>query len=123
MDWVYRGIAPTLQRLIDDTEPIPFVGFGLYSIEPDGNSGSGAGKKRQAFVKIDSQDKRTFGYALNVSGQGVCRGDSGGPALIETPPNGWRVLGITAYGTANCSRGRSMKVDAFVTWIEPRIKN
>jgi secreted trypsin-like serine protease len=120
---VYRGSAPTLQSLIDNTEPIPFVGFGFYSIEADGSAGSGAGKKRQAFVKVDSQDKRTFGYALNAAGQGVCRGDSGGPALVETPPHGWRVLGITAYGATNCTNGRSMKVDAFVTWIDPLIKN
>ena len=120
---VYRGTTPTYQSLIDSAEPIPFVGFGLYSVEVDGQSGSGAGKKRQAFVPIDSQDKRSFGYALNADGQGVCRGDSGGPALVETPPNGFRVLGITAYGASNCTSGRSMKVDAFVDWIDPRIKN
>lgn len=120
---IYRGAAPTLQSLIDSAEPIPFVGFGLYSIESDGAAGSGAGKKRAAFVEIQSQDKRTFGYSLNANGQGVCRGDSGGPALVETPPQGTRVLGVTAYGAANCTTGRSTRVEAFVDWIDPLIKN
>lgn len=120
---ISHGTAPTLQNLIDSAEPVPFVGFGLYSIEADGLAGSGAGKKREAFVEVKSQDKRTFGYTLNARGQGVCRGDSGGPALMETSPQGLRVLGVTAFGAANCTTGRSMKVEAFVDWIEPLIRN
>ena len=120
---LYTGSAPTLQSLIINSEPLPFVGFGLYSINPDGTGGSGSGKKRQAFVSISSQDKRTFYYKTNSNGQGVCKGDSGGPALVETPPSDWRVLGITAFGAGNCKDGRSMKVDAFVDWVTPLIKN
>ncbi len=120
---IYRGTDPTLQKLIDTEEPVPFVGFGLFSIASDGTLGSGSGKKRQAFLPISGPEARTFSFKVNDHGQGACKGDSGGPALVETPPNGWRVLGVTAYGTKNCQTGRSMRVDAFATWIAPLIKN
>lgn len=121
---LYRGVDPTLQSLIDSKEPLPFVGFGLYSINKNGTGGSGSGKKRQAFVPITSQDKRTFYYKLNSQGMGVCKGDSGGPALVEVAaPDYWRVIGVTAYGAGNCEDGRSMKVEAFADWVLPLIKN
>lgn len=121
---LYRGTHPTLQSLIDSEEPLPFVGFGLYSIDAAGGGGSGSGKKRQAFVPIASQDNRTFYYKVNKEGKGVCKGDSGGPALVETAaPDYWRVIGVTAYGSTNCKDGRSMKVEAFVDWVTPLIKN
>lgn len=120
---LYQGIAPSIQELLDGHEPVAFVGFGVYSIDADGSGGEGAGKKRLAWIQLLSQDQKTFGYNTNSERQGTCRGDSGGPALVETPSDKYRVLGVTAYGAVNCGSGRSMRVDKYLPWIKKQLRD
>lgn len=120
---LYRG-DPALAGLMDSKEALFMVGFGLYTVTGAlGNDGAvggdGAGKKRQATLPIDSLAERTFGYHSNAQGQATCQGDSGGPALLDRDGS-YQVVGITAYGSDNCSSGRSMRVDIYAPWIQSR---
>jgi V8-like Glu-specific endopeptidase len=110
----------TIDKVVRSGEPLTFVGYGFYSIS-DAGVGSGAGKKRQAQVPISDVTETTFGYKSNSNGQNTCRGDSGGPALMETPPFGWKLVGITAYGAGDCKWGRSMRMDKYRNWIDANL--
>ncbi|TGP42838.1 trypsin-like serine protease [bacterium M00.F.Ca.ET.228.01.1.1] len=119
---LYSG-KPTLESLTsgDDKEPLYFVGYGIYDLttSSDGKlDTSSAGKRRQAIVPIGAIQNQTFSYVANTQGQNVCSGDSGGPALLEYPPSGWMIVGVTAYGATTCLNGRSMRVDVYKAWID-----
>jgi hypothetical protein len=55
-------------------------------------------------------------YAQGVN---VCRGDSGGPLLVDDGTGRLRLAGIVSYGYDNCVAGVSVftRVDAFASWI------
>ena len=49
----------------------------------------------------------------------MCRGDSGGPLLVDDGTGRLRLAGVVSYGYDNCVAGVSVftRVDAFAPWI------
>ena len=96
--------------------PILFVGYGYNVI--DGGM-VGAGIKREAVWKIDRVDNRTIAWVNpNTS---TCSGDSGGPALY-TQASAFLVVAITSAGDATCTEGRNTRVDAYLAWLNGRLR-
>jgi secreted trypsin-like serine protease len=128
----YDGFDIGLIELVDPVDDIPLmpiyvaddlkwepeslllVGFGVTS--EDANN---AGKKREVEVAIDNVDRHNF-FTLDP-GYNMCWGDSGGPALVETP-NGWLQVGIISYVWGDepaCSNGggASTRIETHLDWI------
>lgn len=114
------GGTPALDQLQKIKEPLTMVGFGFYSLRA--GVGEGAGKKRQAVLPITQVTARTFAYQSNAKAQSTCKGDSGGPALLEAGGGKWQIVGVTAYGSTKCTGGRSMRVDVYAPWISRYLK-
>lgn len=98
-------------------EPLPlvFVGFG-YNVFA--GEQVGVGIKREAAWKVDQVLNRTVRWAF--SKQSTCKADSGGPALF-TSGSELILVAVTSSGNANCTSGTNMRVDAYASWIVPRI--
>ena len=90
-------------------------------MNPDGDDRN-AGIKRTAPIPIGQSDARTFGYeASGERGSSTCNGDSGGPALISSGTT-FEIIGVTSYGAKDCTKGRSMRTDAYADWIKNNSK-
>jgi hypothetical protein len=120
-----------------NVSPIPYLPFSLEWALVRGTevdfSGFGLDEHSQAGQKLHFEEDLgtvcvvesgcgqlapwTFGYS-DVSG-GPCKGDSGGPALLEVEGKEY-VAGITSYGDEFCrSWGASTIVDRFESFIGP----
>ena len=59
-------------------------------------------------------------------GKDSCRGDSGGPLLIQKEADmPWYVIGIVSFGSKECGSGRPAvytRVSSFITWIQNNLK-
>lgn len=112
---LYEG-SPPLDSLVTNRATMTFVGFGF---DPESAGESGKGIKRSASIPILRSDNATFFYTA-AGGSSTCNGDSGGPAFIS---DGGRLqlAGVTSYGASDCSQGRSMRVDRYLSWIKSRI--
>jgi len=59
-------------------------------------------------------------------GKDSCRGDSGGPLLIQAEADmPWYVIGIVSFGSKECGSGRPAmytRVSSFITWIQNNLK-
>ncbi len=93
------------------------IGFGIR--EP-GDSASD-GKRMQASLPIDGIDEVHLWTSSSL--RGTCRGDSGGPLLLDvdgTPV----VAGVHSYGehVESCTgRGWASRVDAYASWIDAQV--
>jgi MYXO-CTERM domain-containing protein len=87
------------------------VGYG----ETDTNMNNS--QRRKVDRTIETISDRQFLYNQKDL-KGACSGDSGGPALVQTP-NGVRVAGVTSYGDAACtSIGVSVRVSPLTSFIQ-----
>lgn len=111
---------PKVEDIAQQNKPVTFVGFGLNP-SPTTTSRSN-GIKREASGPITNSDNRTFLVSAQRTGASTCRGDSGGPSLIQDDAGVYKIVGITSYGAQNCQNGYNMKVDAYSTWIARHIQ-
>ena len=63
---------------------------------------------------------------FTFTGKDSCLGDSGGPLVFrEKSSEPWYQVGIVSYGTQICGIGEPgvyTKVEAYLSWIESKIK-
>ena len=111
---------PAVEDIAQQAKAVTFVGFGLNPSPTTASRASGI--KREASGPITNADNRTFLVSAQRTGASTCRGDSGGPSLIQDRAGIYKILGITSYGAQNCQSGYNMKVDAYSTWIERHIQ-
>jgi len=52
--------------------------------------------RNPAYPKFD--EKAHFCIGFDRGGKGACHGDSGGPAMFQTPDGSWKQIGITSFG-------------------------
>lgn len=108
--------APTWKEINDKKLSLTFVGFG-YDVIDEQKFGSGI--KREASWSIDTVENRRV--LFRVPGKNTCKGDSGGPAFY--PVDGKRVqLAVTSGGDADCTTGFETRIDAFLPWLQGRIR-
>lgn len=93
-----------------------FVGYGFDVIE---NQKVGAGIKREAAWMVDNVENRRVRF--KVPGKNTCKGDSGGPAFLISNGSITQVA-VTSGGSSDCSTGFETRVDAFLSWLQGRIK-
>lgn len=100
---------------------VTHVGFGVS----DGVLLSGGGLKRRTTLTIDYIGDHT--YVSEVAAAGICFGDSGGPAILESP-DGARIIGVNA-AVAGCAVGGGgcdpcaqaaviTRVDPLLAWLD-----
>ncbi len=97
-------------------QALTFIGFG-YNVVAGGRVGLGV--KREAAWTVDAVHARTFEWS--VSPRSTCVSDSGGPSLLVRETDAL-VVGVNSLGDQNCTMGRNTRVDAYVPWLETRIK-
>jgi hypothetical protein len=93
-------------------QAVALVGYGLT---PDGE----LGRKHEVTTEILA----LVGDEVQAGGMGrdTCSGDSGGPAFVQLPDGGWRVFGITSFGSADCrSGGFYTQLSHNMAWLETR---
>ncbi len=115
--------APTAPLPINHTaltsamvgSPVHVVGFG----NDDGQTGTGAGTKREIFTKLASLEQGVAN--VGRPGQTTCQGDSGGPSFMKIGGQDV-IVGITSYGEQGCvNYGSVTRVDLAASWIDPYI--
>lgn len=108
------------------------VGYGRANgvLDDDaGEPGDGVLRKVRLQGRFENETDRTF-VADQTAGQGVCFGDSGGPALKEDGTGGWTVVGVASgvFGAKDelqdqCkSSSLYISVAAYRTWILDSMK-
>lgn len=91
------------------------VGFGQITSDATRSEGRHEGTSRVARV-----DVLTLELAPEPSN--TCRGDSGGPTLVDDT-SGTRVVGVTSFGDAVCETvGVAARVDVDLAWIRDAIE-
>jgi secreted trypsin-like serine protease len=110
--------APIAPIALMRTAPEPggdellFVGFGFA--EPA--QVSQLGIKRAAASSITDVEPTVIRYD-----KVTCQGDSGGPALAYVDDT-YYLVGVTSFGDPRCEEfGASMRVDAYLAWIEQQL--
>ncbi len=118
-------ITPPLMGCESDTlsagQELTVVGFGQNA---DGGRALGSGVKRWTTQRI--QDWEYLENNIAIMGDGTnstCYGDSGGPAYVELPGEGWRVAGISStvhpVMPTSCGFGAVFEiVHTLVPWVE-----
>ncbi|WP_019994989.1 S1 family peptidase [Aureimonas ureilytica] len=122
---LYEG-SPPWKDIIASGKRVLMVGFGFNGItESNGHFSLFApGIKRQAEIPIDNVTNRKIYFGANVQ-ENTCRGDSGGPTLLEgTSPRGatLAIVAVTSGGSGvNCSDGINLRLDAYRSWLQTRL--
>ncbi|MEM6289921.1 MAG: trypsin-like serine protease [Myxococcota bacterium] len=90
------------QGLWDDlVQPGVIVTFVGYGEDDDGVTGT----RRAVQGALEGLSANGLEFRAGGQGSDTCRGDSGGPVLVYAPDTTWRVLGVTARGSATCGEG------------------
>lgn len=94
-------VPPLMGCEVEALQPgaeVTIVGFGLT---PQGDYGV----KHEVTTTINMLTEASEA-SIGGEGKDSCQGDSGGPVFIELPDGaGWRVFGITSYGSSDCNAG------------------
>jgi hypothetical protein len=94
---------------------VTIVGFG---VTPEGL----LGVKHAVTTQVNALVPTDAPVEAQIGGDGAdsCQGDSGGPVFLELPDGaGWRVFGITSYGSADCiSGGFYSLLHVGMPWLE-----
>lgn len=85
---------------IDMGAPVTLVGFGV----DDPEEPIGAGVKRELATTITAFSSAALQFRAGRDGRDSCKGDSGGPAIVETSA-GPIVAGILSEGSKPCGNG------------------
>lgn len=102
-----------------------YIGYGATGVrddsddvqdETEGAEGEsyyiGSGYKRSVSVEVD-RGVGEHAFMISTPGQGICPGDSGGPAIVDG-----LVAGVTSHGDMHCEQyGVSMHVGHYHDWI------
>ena len=106
---------PHLEDLVGQKALLTFVGFGKKT---ETGLVGGEGTKRELSVPIVAVDSAKFHY--QNQGKSTCKGDSGGPALLQWNDS-FVVVGVASDG--NCfDRGSHVYVKKYVKLIQSWIK-
>jgi hypothetical protein len=98
---------------LQDGSKIILAGYGVT--DKDGNGGEGT--LRKTIVPILQLDYSSTQLTTNQRlGTGACFGDSGGPALAQTP-SGLQLVGVTHGGPACDDYGIYTRPYSHLTWI------
>lgn len=90
------------------------VGYGVS--EPDGQEIDGY--KREVTTEITDFTEDRLQFRAGMGGRDSCRGDSGGPAFVETDAR-MLLAGILSEGTETCGSGGWYGIPlAVVAWLE-----
>lgn len=105
--WVWSGPAPMF-----DT-PIRHVGYGRTE------TGTVGERRSVEVAVIIAAETKASGIVIETGrpGLGICFGDSGGPALIDTDA-GERIIAVHSFVTASCGNGTSVLLYPYRTFIE-----
>jgi hypothetical protein len=111
---LHKG-APSWQQVKTGGTKLIFVGFG-YNVLNDEKVGIGI--KREASWAISGFDD--YAVSFSVPGTNTCSGDSGGPGFLEGTTS-LILAAITSGGDDACTYGFDTRVDAYLSWLQPRI--
>lgn len=111
---LHKG-APTWQQVQTGGTKLIFVGFGFNVLN---NEKVGLGIKREASWAISAFDD--YAVSFSVPGTNTCSGDSGGPGFLEGT-NSLILAAITSGGDDACTYGFDTRVDAYLSWLQPRV--
>jgi hypothetical protein len=92
------------------------VGYGVTSASD--TSAETAGTRRQAPTKLSGVNDVLLGFEDGT--HNICEGDSGGPAFM-TVAGVETIVGVTAFGDANCSTnqpGSDTRVDTWASFVD-----
>jgi MYXO-CTERM domain-containing protein len=88
-------------EVLQEGTEVTIVGFG---VTPEGL----LGVKHAVTTQVNALVPEGAPVEAQIGGAGAdsCQGDSGGPVFIELPDGaGWRVFGVTSYGSPDCMSG------------------
>lgn len=108
--------TPLVPRL--DQAPIPNEGYTAVGYGATDDQGSGAFERRERGSLLVKCDGASCGVGQIkatewLGDQGICSGDSGGPALDESE----QVIGVVSRGGAGCTTPIYGDVSAWAEWI------
>ncbi len=94
------------------------IGFGVTGSSDPGTVLT----KRIGDIELDRIDERLIGLHDELTGQGLCSGDSGGPIVRVADDATYAQVGVTNFGWLGTScedmTGFAARIDYFQPWIE-----
>jgi MYXO-CTERM domain-containing protein len=106
--------APVSSSLVGQSARL--VGYGVTSASD--STAASAGTRRQAPTQLASVNNVLLGF--EDGSHNICEGDSGGPAFM-TVAGVDTIVGLTAFGDANCSTsiaGSDTRVDTWASFVD-----
>lgn len=105
---------PTADLAVSAGAPLTVAGYGLS----DPKNQDSAGHLLQTNTQVSSETVSPTEFMTQTKGKGVCSGDSGGPAYMQSGGKTY-VVGVTNLADKDCT-GFSvfLKVSAYLSWIQ-----